>query len=693
MTLDRNDDVALGDSSLSPSHSKYRPDIDGLRAIAVLSVVAYHAAPSILRGGFIGVDIFFVISGFLITRIILENMRDENFSLASFYSRRINRLFPALAIVLITTYIIGWSILFADEYKMLGKHIAAGAAFVSNITLIKEAGYFDTSADTKPLLHLWSLGIEEQFYLIWPALLWLAWKTRTPTIAAIAVAATVSLYLNLKGIKKDPTFTFFSPQTRFWELACGSLLAWLHLRTSTPPATIKNNIVDQITKRGALLLNRNLASLTGLALITYGLLHINHNLSFPGKWALIPVLGAILIIAAGPDAWINRHLLSNRLAVWFGLISFPLYLWHWPLLTFLRISQGGESSALTRASVVILSILLAWLTYRFVETPVRRNQHKRGQTAVLVAMVAAMGGLGYYSYIEGGFPERSIAKKSKDFDYTGEVPGYAACDQATQTDPRKKLNYCLTPISGEADAIVIGDSHAEDKIIGLATMDKSRKWMLMGNSSCPPTLGLTVEGDQKNCAIKFEDILTQISSNKKIGHVALAFFGNYFLTTAYAADHVQNHTGPQSFKIESQENPKLPREEAFYTGLDKSIKYLTDHGKHVTLLIDIPELPFFPKDCIRNTLNNCTVPRADVDRRQASLRRIISRLKAANPSIDVHDPIDLMCDTEQCSYAREHVILYRDSHHLSVRGSLDYARQFLSAQSAHKFNGGHRSQK
>jgi len=163
-------------SHLPPS--QYRPDIDGLRAIAVLTVVTFHAFPNFMKGGFIGVDVFFVISGFLISGIIFQNLEKERFIFSEFYSRRIKRIFPALSIVLLTTHLVGWFILLADEYKNLGKNIAAGAAFISNFILWKEAGYFDTSAETKPLLHLWSLGIEEQFYILWPFLAWLAWKKK-----------------------------------------------------------------------------------------------------------------------------------------------------------------------------------------------------------------------------------------------------------------------------------------------------------------------------------------------------------------------------------------------------------------------------------------------------------------------------------------------------------------------------------
>lgn len=197
------------------SHPKYRPDIDGLRAVAVLAVVAFHAFPNWARGGFIGVDVFFVISGYLISTIIFKNLDKGTFSFTEFYARRIKRIFPALFLVLIACFAFGWFTLLADEYKQLGKHIAAGAGFISNFTLWNEAGYFDNSAETKPLLHLWSLGIEEQFYIVWPLFLWFAWKRKFSLLTITIVVAVASFVLNVNGIKQDMVATFYSPQTRF----------------------------------------------------------------------------------------------------------------------------------------------------------------------------------------------------------------------------------------------------------------------------------------------------------------------------------------------------------------------------------------------------------------------------------------------------------------------------------------------
>lgn len=224
-------------------HPKYRPDIDGLRAVAVLSVVGFHAFPLFVKGGFIGVDIFFVISGYLISIIIVGSLERNSFSFIEFYSRRIKRIFPALLLVLIACFAFGWDALLADEYKQLGKHIAGGAGFISNFLFWGDSGYFDNAAETKPLLHLWSLGIEEQFYIIWPLLLWLAWKKRFNLLTITIAVVVISFALNIGEVKGDDAVAaFYSPQTRFWELLVGSVLAYMTMHRQNIFAKFKHRL-------------------------------------------------------------------------------------------------------------------------------------------------------------------------------------------------------------------------------------------------------------------------------------------------------------------------------------------------------------------------------------------------------------------------------------------------------------------
>lgn len=364
------------------NHMKYRPDIDGLRAIAVWAVLFFHAFPTKFHGGFVGVDIFFVISGYLISNILFENMEDGNFTFRDFYSRRIRRIFPALILVMTVTIIAGWGILVADEMSQLGLHIAAGAGFISNLIVWGEAGYFDTASALKPLLHLWSLGIEEQFYIFWPLLLWGALKFRISFLLLTILIAFGSFTLNVTMISSDPTATFYSPATRAWELLCGTILAWLSLystRLNHETAPWRAHIL----------------SLCGSTLLIVAMILMEKNRAFPGWWALLPVLGAVCLIASGPQGVINKHILSSRPMVWFGLISFPLYLWHWPLLSFGQIVYGEQTKLGFRVMALLLSVLLAGLTVRFFERPLRNgtasNNIKVGVLCTLMALLGAVG--------------------------------------------------------------------------------------------------------------------------------------------------------------------------------------------------------------------------------------------------------------------------------------------------------------
>lgn len=306
------------------AHPKYRADIDGLRAIAVLCVVGFHAFPLLLKGGFVGVDVFFVISGFLISTIIYESMDKNTFSFREFYARRIRRIFPALILVMFACYMFGWFALLADEYSQLGKHIAAGAGFVSNLIFWQEAGYFDNEAHTKPLLHLWSLGIEEQFYIVWPLVLYLAWKINVNILLLCIIIAVISFLYNVYYVNgNNVSAAFYSPVSRFWELLIGSSLAYVMFRKISFSKSIVlycnkllvNPFHGRINEMQVMQLH-NLQSIIGVSLIGLAVLLLDKESLFPGWWALFPTIGTYLIISAGPYAWLNHKVLSNRVLVW-----------------------------------------------------------------------------------------------------------------------------------------------------------------------------------------------------------------------------------------------------------------------------------------------------------------------------------------------------------------------------------------
>lgn len=368
--------------------TSYRADIDGLRAIAVLAVVIYHAFPAALPGGFIGVDVFFVISGYLITRIIEGGLTRGDFSFSDFYARRIRRIFPALIVVVAACLVAGWALLLPGELRLLGGHTVATAGFLANFAFWNDTGYFDGVAETKPLLHLWSLGIEEQFYLLWPLLLWAAWRCKWPLWMIAAATAALSLGANLLSIGRWPELTFYFPHTRAWELTGGALLALC-------PWKLRR------------LLCGNIAAWLGLGLLVAGFALIRPSYAFPGAWALLPVLGAMLVIGAGDRSWLNRHLLAHRTMVFLGLISYPLYLWHWPLLSFLYMMEGGGMpSPILRATAVLLALALAALTWRWVEMPLRHRGPSRGRVRLLVGLMLIIATLGAGLWANQGAPGR-----------------------------------------------------------------------------------------------------------------------------------------------------------------------------------------------------------------------------------------------------------------------------------------------
>lgn len=479
------------------AHPKYRPDIDGLRAVAVLSVMVYHAFPDLLRGGFVGVDVFFVISGFLISTIIFNSHAQDRFSFRDFYARRIRRIFPALFTVLASVMIAGWLLLYPEEYHLVGKHVAAGAGFVSNFVLWGESGYFDTAAEVKPLLHLWSLGIEEQFYIFFPLIVWLLWRFRLNVLVFVLVMGVASFLLNMRYIFSDPSWTFYQPQSRVWELLIGSTLALLMIDRSGTAQALQMRLDQRLaaffgrTKAvpGATL--ADLKSVTGLLCLGAGLGLVTKASAFPGAWALLPTVGSMLLIWAGPDAVINRRFLASRPMVWVGIISYPLYLWHWPLLVFPRLWLEEHPSAVIRLGMLLLTVIAAWLTYRLIERPLRFGQSRWKTVGLLMAMLS-LGGAGYAVYKMDGVLTRRVQgvqdqssvllddlKQAKSIALTDVDKASQLC---FQMPPRKDFaffheNPCLPP-AGEAPearkgpiAMLIGDSHSASLSQGL------RPWM------------------------------------------------------------------------------------------------------------------------------------------------------------------------------------------------------------------------
>jgi peptidoglycan/LPS O-acetylase OafA/YrhL len=478
----------------SAQHTAYRPDVDGLRAIAVLSVVGFHAFPLWVRGGFIGVDVFFVISGYLISSIIYNALRKDAFSYVEFYVRRIRRIFPALLVVLATCLVAGWFLLLPDEYKQLGRQVAAGAGFASNLLFWSQAGYFDTDAAIKPLLHLWSLGIEEQFYLLWPLLLALLYQRTRHVALIVSGLLLVSFVANLALVHSHPLAVFYLPMTRFWELLSGALLAYV-----------------AIFHRGAALAEgprgrrwREGLAWCGLGLIVAALLLIDRDQAFPGWWALLPMLGTLCLIAAR-EAWFNRVVLSNRVLVYIGLISYPLYLWHWVLLAILRMrlyEDGAEAPRGQRIAVIALSLVLSWLTYTLIEKPIRFGARKVFKPALLLLLMAVVGVLGLAVDWSDGVAARYPAEirplaayqyERERAHYSAVLGGRSCFIDDGQANFAHLGAQCVDLPDGHKPLVVLwGDSHAASLYAGLKALQQQGGGFRIAQltmGACPPLLG------------------------------------------------------------------------------------------------------------------------------------------------------------------------------------------------------------
>ncbi len=645
----------------------YRPDIDGLRAVAILLVIIFHAFPKFLRGGFIGVDIFFVISGYLITSIILKNQSQHNFSLLDFYSRRIKRIFPALIVVLIFCLVIGWSVLLASEYELLGKHIAAGSVYISNFVLQREAGYFDIDSELKPLLHLWSLAIEEQFYLVFPLLLIIGGRFRVNPLVIISTCLGVSFLANVIQINDKPTEVFFFPTSRAWELLIGSLIAYLSIYSV---AKIK---VEQIS---------NLVSWFGLTLILVAWIFLNgKKIVYPSWWALLPTIGAACLIFAGEKAWFNRKVLASKTAVFIGLISYPLYLWHWVLLSFVQITEIEKPKSFVRIVLLLLSILFAWLTYQFVEKNIRFQKSRFVSLGLLVNLLL-IGLIGYSIMRNEGYPNRAVLKNLTQEHVDPTQKFFTANKQTTPSCLNRyealfnlslEEGFCLFQDDKKPPtALLMGDSHANHLYTGLLvdTDLTGGNLLNVGIGGC----GLS----NQNLPLKCKQI------DIKVLEMAVA---TPSIKTVIISSKAFNEE--RDLKKSSVFNKKSPVDKnelyvIFKNEMTDKLQRLIDAQKHIIFVLDVPDLEFQLTACINRpwrftgdlVKNPCAISRQKVDERRQKYLSVVTEILQNFPTVEIWDTLPAFCDANYCWATKNKKILYRDNHHLNEEGSI-YLGKYL----------------
>lgn len=602
------------------AHPHKRADIQGLRGIAVLAVVLFHISHSALPGGFAGVDIFFVISGYLITQILLRDMEAGAFRLRDFYQRRVRRLFPALFTVLAFTLVAGLAIL---PPKLLSELVYSQfftTLFLSNFAFARLADYFDASASLKPLLHTWSLGVEEQFYLVFPLLLLalrrFARRFLWPILAALALLSLIAAQMATR-----PEATFYLPTTRAFELLIGALTVWAQGRLTLGEKA------------------RRLLSLSGVALLLASLIGLNDSLPFPGLWALPPCLGAALLLLTS-DGWGNK-LISAPPLVWTGDISYSLYLWHWPLLVFVRVVLG-EAWWIALAAV-IAAFVFAALSRRYIERPFLEKRPRRlwlwAGLAMTISIVSALLVFG-----AKGMPQRFNAAERAAFAAADDFsPDRKRCHIA-QNARRDYRDTCV--LGGAVPSVAVwGDSEGVELARALA--DQGEDVRQITASACPPSVGYTIAYNRA-CRDHNADMLLHLKSDPNIRTVILAV--NY---RRYDAENSAAMMG----------------------GLELSALDLQAAGKRVVLLYPVPVYDFDPPSQVGLALrlgrdpSSVGMSRAQYDRENG---QTIAALDAFSQSHNLATlrPSDVLCDAQRCRvYDPAAGVLYFNGQHLSMAGA------------------------
>lgn len=609
--------------------NNYRPDIDGLRAVAVLSVIFHHLSATVLPGGFVGVDVFFVISGYLITSQVFKEVCGGSFSIQQFYKRRINRIAPVLVTVIITTFIVGVVLLSPADLIKLGKSAIYAMLGLSNVFFWREYGnYFAGNAGEAPLLHTWSLGVEEQFYLVWPLLiLALAKLSRRHMASALAVLTIGAVVVSDAGINIAASASYYLLPTRFFELMMGGLLALLVAHKQS---------VSRIFS--------TLSLIAGLSLIGGSLFLLDKSSSFPGVNAIWPCLGAALIIWSGTNPQPISKILTNRPMVFVGLISYSLYLWHWPIIAFLNYSNI-RISPIVGLFVVLSSIALAWLSWRFVETPMRRTGVSLSFLRVFIRRfvipVVALFSIGLAMAYTGGL--------SKRFD-----PRVAEFEKAIEAKPDVLRNGCHVPTAmystppnnkcrlgiekAELDGILIGDSFANhfSGMVDLMAKAEGRAFMDYTLDGCPPILGYdTGKGSAyaERC-IKRNETAYALVANNHYAHVILA--GSW------------------------------PRDKKAGERLTTSIETILKTGSKLTVILANEGIDRASSCPIRrlmySTAEHCERPRNGPP-------AYFSEIESRFPSVHFLDPNRVICRGNLCDPVLDNTLLYRDSGHLNDVGA------------------------
>ena len=617
----------------------YRPEIDGLRSLAVFAVIFFHLKFEIndvflVKGGFIGVDIFFVISGYLICSIIFRGLDNNTFSLLDFYSRRIKRIFPALILVLFASTIAAAVFLIPNEFTELQTQIIGSAGFFVNVVFLSDLGYFDTVADTKPLLHLWSLSIEEQFYLVIPLVIVLIWNWKKNYLfGVLLVLFLFSLQLSHAGSKLFPDANFYLLPFRGWELLAGALLAKQEFYSGRVSSPLLDRCMPPI----------------GMFLVINALIFTPIGEAHPSYLTLMPIVGVMLLIWFMKDGEIISDIMRSRILVVGGLISYPLYLWHWPIFSYAYIIQGELPSSKVRIGILVVSILLAWITYKFIELPVRRRGNRLAIPLMGLMVLIGAGGYNlsqewiiypsntpdetsisgdigndnFFNYMSDNF---FTCKPIAIWNFLPKWEGKVRCKQSKNDRP--------------VDIAIIGDSHAEHAFLGLAEelSNKNIAYYIIGNP---------FDGNEE-----FKEITRYVLGEKSIEKV--------ILSTAWGT--VQR---------------TVPTNSTFQSEMYKFANKFEGVVKKLYILEDGPLFSFLPRRCLVDS-SLCKESSKSNDEIYSAYMPTLEQIDKQHINISILRLYKEFCRNGKCSMVSNGKLLFRDQGHFSILGSKYAAKKLIN---------------
>lgn len=619
----------------------YRTDIDGLRGLALIAIVFFHMDLSLFGGGFIGVDLFFVISGFLITSIMEDSLAKNSFSFKEFYLKRVRRIFPSFLIVLFSMLIIGFFVLLNNEYIVLGKSVFNAAFFWSNVWQSQQAGYFDKASELKPLLHLWSLAVEVQFYLFWPVLYSLIPSKHR--IKIIFTLTLLSFLFSLYSSTYKPVQAYFLLWSRFWQLGAGCLLAMLHTKIN-------------FSKERA-----QLISAFGFALVLLAIFTFDKSQTYPGWGAIIPTMGAALVIAAGADAFLNKKILSSPLMATLGLISYPFYLWHWPLLYLVRVSSFLHPELSMKIAAVAVSFLLAYLFTRFVERKIRSSSIRPHISYALFAgqFILLFAGLAAAHF--GNFFKTSDSLQTEVIH-----KNFIKKDCLLADDLKKVVHWCESDKRSANKHLLIGDSHAGALYPGLIKSSPANEsWQIIAKAGCAPYT--------PGCSPLYFKISDELKKHTEINEVLLAFSAR--MMDATSARFLFNEDGinhePRKIVLET---------------MIRFIDSLSRPGLKLKFLMAPPALLSEPEFCLnrpfvlRENKLHCRISRVEMEDMMAGYYSIVAEIKAKRPEVVVINPTNIFCNDKECSVVHDQKSYYSYKEHISDFAAIKVAELIRQAK-------------